>query len=415
MPNTFEYVDWLTMDSMRILKNELVIAKMFNTSYNKEFTKEFPVGSTVRVPLPQRFTIRDGLAYSAQPIAARHVDVTVDQFFGVDFEWDSAEKALQMVRGEELVRERYIQPAMEQIAQEIESRCALWATRNTNNFLGTLGVNPTAMQTYNQGRARMVELACPAGEKSMIISPQMQVSLGNAVSAVFNPAPVISDIFKRGALLGTGAGFTFVESPSLYTHTSGVWTAGATVTSAVAAAPGGVSSILITATALDTFLVGDVFTLSAVNAVNPGTRRTTSQLKQFRVTQLLTAAGGGADSLAFSPAIFGPGSQYQNVDAMPAGGSTISLFGDSTPAAALTGINGLGLHKNAFALVGVPLEVPKKAELASQTRDPQTGIAIRFIRDWNQLTSQMQNRFDVLIGFGNLYADECAVRIGSLT
>jgi hypothetical protein len=50
-------------------------------------------------------------------------------------------------------------------------------------------------------------------------------------------------------------------------------------------------------------------------------------------------------------------------------------------------------------------------ELASNTRDPETGIAIRFVRMFDPQQSKMINRFDVLMGFGPLRPNNCATRI----
>jgi len=86
------------MESLRILLNQLEIAQFMNTDYNKEFTKEFAVGETVRVKNPQRFIIRDGLQYQEQAIARNYTTVTCDQIFGVDFQVDSIEEALKMER-----------------------------------------------------------------------------------------------------------------------------------------------------------------------------------------------------------------------------------------------------------------------------------------------------------------------------
>ena len=79
------------------------------------------------------------------------------------------------------------------------------------------------------------------------------------------------------------------------------------------------------------------------------------------------------------------------------------------------GIQGLALHRDAFALVAVPLEVPKAVEMGVAKRDPGTGISVRFVRMFEPIQSKMVNRFDVLMGFGSLYPDNCAVRIESLT
>ena len=68
MPNTFLTADWITMESLRILVNKTQIAQFFNTDQNAEFQREFAVGDTVRVKLPQRFLIRDGLGYTPQAI-----------------------------------------------------------------------------------------------------------------------------------------------------------------------------------------------------------------------------------------------------------------------------------------------------------------------------------------------------------
>jgi len=394
------------MESLRILVNELRVAEQFNTDYNQEFTKEFAVGETVRVKNPQRFLIRDGLSYSPQPINRNYTTVTVDQIFGVDFEWDSVDAALKQERGEEAIRREYLKPAMAQIAQEIDSRAALWAYQNTNNIVGVLGTNPTSVQVINQARARMQQKACPPGDKRVILTSNMQVSLSNAQATIFNPTTVISETYRDG-LINTGYGFRdWYESQSLYQHTAGTWAGTVEMNSAGQA--GG--SITVTATNGDTFFKGDVFNIAGVYAVNPSTRRSTGVLQEFVILQDTVAAGGAA-TLSISPAIVGPGSQYQNVDSLPANGADLTLFPGTASPNGKIGMNGLALHRDAFALVGVKLEKPTAAEISVQSRDPKTGIAIRFVRMFDPQQSKMINRFDVLLGFGNLYPDSCAVRV----
>ena len=413
MPNTYQFVDWLTMESLRILVNKLEVCQFFNTDYNKEFTKEFAVGETVRVKLPQRFLIRDGLGYSPQAIRRLNTTVVMDQIFGVDFEWDSVEKALKMERGEESIKREYIEPAMAQIANEIDSRAALFAYRNTNNLVGVLGTDPTTMGPFQEARGRLVDLACPPkGKKGMIIPTQINTSLVPAFTttstAAFNPASELSREFKSG-LIGKMVGFEWYESVNLYSHTAGTWASAVTVNGAGQSG----STLSITATAGDTFAVGDIFSMANVNMVNPMSRRIVGTVtKQFVVTQALTAVGGGED-LQIRPAIEGPGSQYQNVDALPAAGAALTLFPGTSSPNGKSGIQALALHRDAFALVGVKLETPTAVEMAAQHRDPETGLAVRFIRQFDAVQSKMVNRFDILCGFGVLYADNCAVRVQS--
>ena len=175
----------------------------------------------------------------------------------------------------------------------------------------------------------------------------------------------------------------------------------------------------------ETLNVGDVFSIANVNFVNPMSRRATGPASslgtmQFTVTvPIASAVGNGTDVITFQPAIVGPGgvlpsspySQYQNVDAIPVANATMTLFPGTPSPWGKVGSQSLAIHRDAIAMVGVKLAMPKAVELASQTRDKQTGISVRFIRAFDPIQSRMVNRFDVLMGFGTLYPDNCGVRV----
>ena len=411
MANQFVFTNWVSMEALRLLINKLEVAQFFNTEYNKEFEQEFPVGATVQVKLPQRFLIRTGLGYTPQPINRITTTVTCNQIKGVDFEWDSIEKALDMERSKEEISKQYIEPAVAQIAQQIDSDAALFAYQNCPNIVGQLGVDPTTTTTFMQARQKLIELACPpTGEKGCLVPPAVNTALVPNLQSLFNPSSEISQQYKAGSI-GKLNGFDWYESMSLQRHTSGTAGAGGTFSVAAVPASGG-NTVAVNLTLGETLNVGDVFQFDTVNQVNPMTRQALSNVKKtFVVTQPLVAAGGGVDVITFYPPIFGPGSQYQNVDALPAINDTMTLFPGTAAPTGKSGAQGLVLHPEAFAMVGVKLEMPKATEITSQTRDPETGIAIRFVRMFDPVQSRMINRWDVLYGFGTLYGENCAVRV----
>lgn len=430
--NQFVFADWVTMESLRILLNQLEIAQFMNTDYNKEFTREFAVGETVRVKNPQRFVIRDGLGYQEQAIARNFTTVTCDQIFGIDFQWDSVEEALKMERGSDAWRREYIEPAMAQIANEIDTRAAKFSYQNLNNIVGVLGQDPNNMTVFQQARERLIEKACPPEEKGMIITPSVSTALVPALASFFNPTSEISEQYKEGSM-GKLSGFDWYESVNLYRHTAGTAGTGGTFSVNGNFSPGAPSvnvangsSLAVNAGAGETLNVGDVISIANVNFVNPMTRRTVGPSSpygtmQFVVTAPITFIGGGnaADVVQISPAIVGPGgvlpaspySQYQNVDALPLNGATITLFPGTAAPWGKTGAQSLALHRDAIAMVGVKLSMPKAVELSSQTRDRETGLSVRFVRMFDPIQSRMVNRFDVLMGFGTLYPDNCGVRV----
>jgi hypothetical protein len=412
VPNTFAFPNWVSMEPLRLLKNMLEVADVFNTDWQKDFEQEFAIGTSAQVKLPQRFTVRDGLGYTPQALNRLTTTINCNQIMGVDFEWDDFEKALEMERSTEEIRRQYLEPAAAQLSQEIDSRAALFAYQNTNNIVGVLGVDPTVTTTFAQARQRMFELACPPdGPKALCIPPGFSTSMVPALQTLFNPSSEISEQFKRGSL-GKLHGFDVYECMSLQRHTAGTIAGAFTVNTANA--NNGGNQIGLNMTAGDTLNAGDVISIANVNQVNPMTRRLLStQVKEFVVLQPLTALGAGnaADFAIVSPAIFGPGSQYQNVDAIPVNTAAVTVFTGTPAPNGKSGAQALALHRDAFALIGVRLAEPKATEITSQTRDPKTKIALRFIRMFDGIQAKWINRYDCVFGFGQLYSDSCAVRM----
>jgi len=404
--NTFLNTSWVSMEILRLLLNKLVVSEYFNRSWEKDFQKEFAPGSTVTIKFPQRFTVADGMGYQPQGINRISTTVALDQWIQVGFEWDDYEAAVKLERSEAELRENYLDPAAAAIAQEIDSRCAQYAYQNSNNVMGILGTDPTTVATYYQARQRLMEKACPPGKRCMLISSSMMASLGSNITSIFHPTDEITSMWKEGAI-GKLALFDFFESNSLYSHTAGTWAAAVTVNGANQSG----SQLQVTATANDTFNAGDKFSILNVNQVNPMTRRIPGKAAamQFTVTTALTAVGGGSDILNILPPIYGPGSQYQNVDALPASGAALTLWPGTASPNGKVGTVGLGLSRWAFALVGAKLYVPKAAEAAGAAQDPESGLSVRKVKAWDPVRSMQVNRMDSLFGRGSLYQDNGSV------
>jgi hypothetical protein len=121
-----------------------------------------------------------------------------------------------------------------------------------------------------------------------------------------------------------------------------------------------------------------------------------------------------AATLSIYPPIYGPGSHYQNVDALPALTAALTLWPGTTivAGAAKTGKLAVALYPGAFLIAGVPLEEPKgSVEFCRQEQDPTTGISIRIIRQWDNRLSTMTTRLDAQWGRGIGLAEQGAVVI----
>lgn len=409
--NQQQTVTWLTMEVARGLYNKLSVVKGFNTRYQKDYEKDFPVGATIYPRLPWRFVKAEGLGYQPQPLVDRVTSITMDKVFQYSFEWDSVEKALTLPR--EQLKALYAEPASDQMAQDIDSAAALWATNNSPNVVGDLGTAITNLVTLRNATQKLTELAgWTDGKMTGVLTPGMENQIVGLGQTFFNPNMEISSQYKK-MYIGTYARAEWNESVSLYSHTAGTETT-ATVTGANQAG----NSLIITGTLNNTLKNGDKIsigtTTTQMNAVNPATRRAfgTATLNAM----MLTVVGdytmtGGADTITVFPAIIGPGSQYQNVDALPQDGAAVVLWPGTTSPSGKSGPLGALFSDEAFAVVGARLEEPMSAELHSVQTIPGTPISVRFTRSWDPFQSRMINRFDLLFGFGNIQAENCSVLI----
>jgi hypothetical protein len=403
------------MEVLRNLKNALKVAEYFNTDWEKDYEKSWAVGTTIQVKFPQQFTIRNGLGYNPQGINRISTTISLDEPFGVDFQWDDYEAAAKAERSEEEIREQYLVPAGVQLANEWDSRAALFAKNNCSQIVGALGTDPTSIAFLDQARARLLQKAGSylTKKRAALISSSMQTnSINTPVTSLFQPTDAITEAFKEGSM-GKLKTFDVFEEQNLYTHTAGTFAGAVTVTGA---GQNG-TSLIITGTNGDTLKQGDKISLANVNFVNPRSRRAPGPLtpQTFTVTQDFTLTGG-ADTITILPAIYGPDpnspdghSQYQNVDALPVNGAALTLWpGTSNPNGA-SGTVGLAITPMAFAIVGMRFYLPKAVEARSQAEDKATGIPVRFVKAWDAFHSLQINRFDTVGGFGNLYQDNAVV------
>ncbi|KKL91037.1 hypothetical protein LCGC14_1898720, partial [marine sediment metagenome] len=152
--------------------------------------------------------------------------------------------------------------------------------------------------------------------------------------------------------------------------------------------------------AANTMLDGDIFTVAGTNQVNPVHGGNTGQLRQFVVNANATASAGAIASLPCTPgtspwAIYSEAAAskylpYQNVNTIPANDADIVVAGTAGISARMN----LAFHKDAFALVMVPLETP--ASYTWKATVNYKGFSIRVVRYVDGDEDRETIRFDIL-------------------
>lgn len=411
MPGSHVFTSWVAPRITDLTLNKLGVASGMSRAWERDFEREFAVGDTVLVKDKQQYFVNDGfdITQNIQPIDRRYSQIVVDRAKSVAVDWDTIEKALEMERSEEEIEDAILEPMADFLAQTIDSDAAEFIGDNTPNVLGVLATDPTAYSTFDNARTRLFQLGGWEGAKrrTMILTPAALSSWRQTAATsggfynVFNPQKDASMSFRKG-YVNRISDFDVFESMSLNRHTASTW--GGTVEVTNAGASGGTNlepTLALTVTDGDTFTRGDKFRIASVNAANPMTRNAFGQAKQFAVRANHTASGTSA-TIQIWPPIIGPGSPYQNVDALPAAGADLTLWPGTSSPNGLVGTMCLAFTDRAFALVGVDLPMPKNEEVQAKYTDPGTGLTFAIIRSFDYLKRRWIQRLDCLYGFGRM-------------
>jgi hypothetical protein len=258
------------------------------------------------------------------------------------------------------------------------------------------------------------------GQRNVVITPKMEAKIVFALKGLFQSATQIREQYEKGKM-GTAAGYDWSMDQNVYSHTVGaLGTAGAIASNPTMTTTAGQTGSSISTTGWDANIagllnVGDVIQIAGVNLVNPQNRLSVGDLQDFVVTAPVSSDNSGNAIINISPAIVTSGA-YQTVDSAPVASAAITVFGVAhgsfSNIAGKVTPQALGFHPDAFALATADLVLPEGVDMAARASDPDLGLAIRMVRQYDINTDKFPCRTDILFGAAAL-RPELAVRIPS--
>jgi hypothetical protein len=395
MANDFKNTTLVTKFAVKEFLNALVMGQKVDRQLDEKNVFSGKIGSTANVRRPVMFEATDGVTLSTSDIEEAIVPVALDNRKHVGFLATSADLALKI----EDANERYIRPAMQELAQQVESAIAAEYTE-IPNFVGTPGTTPSTFLEVANAGAELSKLGVPHADRCAFWDSAASVSLADGLKAVFVQGAAKTAIEE--ASIGRYARFDNFESNSLKSHTVGVATGtplinGASQEVTYATAKDTDSQTLITDgwtnSTTGILKAGDVFTIAGVNSVNRQTREDTGDLMNFVVTaDANSGATTGPATLTIAPAIITSG-PYQTVSASPADGAAITV---KTGTGGSSYRQNMAFHKNAITLAFGQLDVV--TEGAAGARINYKGISMKVQRQYAIGADTLTYRFDVLFG-----------------
>lgn len=404
MPNELLSPSIIAKEALVLLENKLGMAKRVHRDYQNEFVK---VGDTITIRKPVRFTTRSGATYTAQDVQEGSTTIQMGSQIGVDFEFQTTDLTLRI----EQFSERYLQPAMSTMAHTVESDiCGLYS--QVWNQVGTPGTTPNSFSSFAAAPQRLDNLAVPQDQRYGVLDPNATWSILSTQTGLYMQGKAV-EAYEDGEI-GTIGNVNIMMSQNVRTHTVGLRGGtplinGASQNTTYTLTRTSNAQNLVTdgwtASQTNVLRAGDVFTIANVFAVNPATRQVTTILQQFVVNANANSDGTGNCTVNISPAIITSG-PFQNVNAAPADNAAITVVGTASTGYPMNMV----YHKNAFALVTRPLEIPQGASWSA--RESYNGLSMRIISDYDVSTDRQKTRLDMLYGVKAIYPDLACRLIG---
>lgn len=384
----------ITRKAIRLFTNSNSFMKSLPRQYDPQFAVTgAKIGATLRVRLPNDYTVTDGPGLSLQDTAEQQTTLTIATQRHVDTGFTTAEMALSL----DDYAERITAPKMNNLGGNVAKTIMLGigeAAANANaNFDGSGNLLSPNANTFVTAGAQLDDNSAPMmgtmGDRKIVNDPWTDARTSTSLQGLFNPVARISEQYEYGSVK-QALGFSWMRDQTVIKHTAGSFTAG-TVSGA-----GQSGNTLTTNAITGTLNQGDIITINGVTAVNRVTKQSTGMARQFVVT---ANAASGATSLSIYPAIVAQGqggvdSQYQTVVSAPADGAAISLY--TKPS--ITFRKSLAYAPEAITMVTADLYMPTKGVIDS-ARAQFDGVSMRSISAYLPGSDQAINRDDVLFGF----------------
>lgn len=390
MANSLLTINMITREAVRLWKNENSFIQHVDTQYDDSYAQSgAKIGTSLRIRLPNDFTVATGPAASVQDTAEQSTTLVLATQKHVDVSYSSVDRTMSL----DDFSKRVLAPMVNNLVGAVALDVMTGVEGGVCNFVSSTDgsgniLSPIASTWLSAGAALDINSA-PRRNRKIIQDPLTQARTVASLAGLFNPNARISQQYDSGEMI-QALGFEWFMDQTVLKHTTSAYSGTLTVNGA-----GQTGLTLITNAITGGFNVGDIIQIANVNAVNRITKQTTGQLRQFVIT---AAAVTGATQLSIYPAIVPAGIggaqvQYQTTDSSPVNGATI------TPVTLASQVyrKNIAFAPEAITMATADLVMPRGVHEAA--REQYDGVSMRMVSAYNIETDQFVTRLDVLYGY----------------
>jgi hypothetical protein len=380
--NSLLTINQITNEAVRLFTQTNAFLRNVDRQYDDQFARDgAKIGNTLRVRLPNDYTVSTGPAITPQGTSEQNTTLTVATQANVPVSFGTQERTMSL----DDYSERILAPAVNRLAAYVANDLMNVAASSSNIVAkSNATVSPDA-STWLTAGAILDQTLAPRMDRKIMMDPLTQARTVSSLAGLFNPQRKISDQYETGLITTDTLGFDWMMDQTTQVHTVGTFSAG-TVNGA-----GQTGNTLTVNAITGTLNKGDIITIAGVNAINRLTGQDYGTLQQFVVT---ANVANGATSIPIYPAIVAAPAAFNTVTATPGNGAAINLV---IPASTKYRQN-LAFYPEAFTLATADLVMPTSGVVES-ARAEFDGVAMRMITGYDIMGDNLITRLDILYGY----------------
>src|SRR6185437_9328673 len=222
MANSLLTAQWVARKALILLHAKSNMTGRTNRDYQSLLPgpiQGVALGQVLSIRLPFQYVGRKGNLMNAENSVQRFTQLNVSNQRGVDINFTSVERAMQLNNFEEQV----LEPAMAKVAALLEIDVASLVNQ-VPKFVGTTSTS-VSFSTVLQSERFLTEALAPEDDKrTLTANPQASYEFVLDNKALFNPTTEISDQWLEGVIADKVEGYVVFRNTKLPAHTIGVVT-----------------------------------------------------------------------------------------------------------------------------------------------------------------------------------------------
>lgn len=387
-------------EAMERYELNTVIMKMADGRYDSAWQESPTKGDHITIRLPIYARGRRGEQADPQVIDERPATLYIPAAFGSDSLLTDRQLSMDLYD----FKSQVLEPHIDRISSDVANEACKQVFLQTGNFVGTPGVVPTSLTTYQDANRILIQGGTPGGLAAVaqLVDANMDQKATAAGLTFFNPPDTIAKQYEIGTM-GIFGGAMWSLEQGLYQHTIGTCT-GTPLVSAANQSGNTITTTGWTASVTQVLKAGDKVAFSGSYMTNPVNQRTYVDLQYFSVAADVNSDSSGNATITLVTALEW-GTPYANVSALPALNAPVYVWGVTgpTPLAAIAGVSttlGIRMHKSALLYASPNLELPGDVDkLSGRTRSNRMKIGMRIWRASDVKSGERITRLDMLCGF----------------